>query len=83
MIVTYDRFLEVRQPFTDQLALLRGALGALRKESGLATIRNRDRSWTNLLTFGLLDRPEVPPPIELRQPGATATASINEDGTDD
>jgi outer membrane protein assembly factor BamD len=28
-------------------------------------IRSRDRSWTNLVTFGLLDRPPVPPPIRL------------------
>ena len=31
-------------------------------------IRNRDRSWTNLMTLGLLDRPEVPPPIRLEHP---------------
>ncbi|MGD8415559.1 MAG: outer membrane protein assembly factor BamD [Pseudomonadales bacterium] len=31
-------------------------------------VRNRDRSWTNLITFGLLDRPEVPPPIKIDQP---------------
>jgi outer membrane protein assembly factor BamD len=30
-------------------------------------IRNRDRSWTNMMTLGLLDRPEVPPPIRLKQ----------------
>ena len=29
-------------------------------------ILNRDRSWTNLVTLGLLDRPEVPPPIRLK-----------------
>ncbi|MEM8766842.1 MAG: outer membrane protein assembly factor BamD [Pseudomonadota bacterium] len=34
-------------------------------------IRNRDRSWTNMITFGLLDRPAVPPPIKLRQPEGT------------
>ncbi len=34
-------------------------------------IRNRDRSWTNLITFGLLDRPKVPPPIEMIQPEGT------------
>jgi outer membrane protein assembly factor BamD len=28
-------------------------------------IRSRDRSWTNLVSFGLLDRPPVPPPIRL------------------
>lgn len=28
-------------------------------------ILNRDRSWTNMMTLGLLDRPEVPPPIKL------------------
>lgn len=31
-------------------------------------VRNRDRSWINILTFGLLDRPEAPPPIRIRQP---------------
>lgn len=31
-------------------------------------IRNRDRSWTNLVSFGLLDRPEVPPPIKIEHP---------------
>jgi outer membrane protein assembly factor BamD len=34
-------------------------------------IRNRDRSWTNLITFGLLDRPAVPPPIKINQPEGT------------
>ncbi|MEJ2089287.1 MAG: outer membrane protein assembly factor BamD [Gammaproteobacteria bacterium] len=34
-------------------------------------IRNRDRSWTNLITFGLLDRPKVPPPIKMTQPEGT------------
>ena len=34
-------------------------------------IRNRDRSWTNLITFGLLDRPKVPPPIRIDQPEGT------------
>lgn len=33
-----------------------------------AQILNRDRSWTNMITFGLLDRPKVPPPISIRQP---------------
>ena len=31
-------------------------------------IRNRDRSWMNLMTFGVLDRPEVPPPLTLEHP---------------
>ena len=30
-------------------------------------IRNRDRSWTNVVTLGLLDRPDVPPPIKLKR----------------
>jgi outer membrane protein assembly factor BamD len=34
-------------------------------------IRNRDRSWTNMITFGLLDRPKVPPPIKMTQPEGT------------
>lgn len=32
-------------------------------------VRNRDRSWTNIMTFGLIDRPDVPPPIKITQPG--------------
>ena len=31
-------------------------------------IRNRDRSWTNIMSLGLLDRPDVPPPIEIHHP---------------
>ena len=46
MIVTYKRSLDVRQPFTDQLAQLRSALGTLRKESGLAVVRDRERADT-------------------------------------
>ena len=37
-------------------------------------IRNRDRSWTNMMTLGLLDRPEVPPPIKIEHPEGFATA---------
>ena len=31
-------------------------------------VRNRDRSWTNIMTLGLIDRPDVPPPIRIEQP---------------
>lgn len=31
-------------------------------------IRNRDRSWINLITLGLMDRPDVPPPIRINNP---------------
>ena len=31
-------------------------------------ILNRDRTWANLFTFGILDRPKVPPPIKIDQP---------------
>lgn len=31
-------------------------------------VRNRDRSWTNIMTLGLLDRPEVPPPLTIEHP---------------
>lgn len=33
-----------------------------------AAIQNRDRSWMNMMTFGLFDRPETPPPLRIRQP---------------
>ena len=31
-------------------------------------VRNRDRSWTNSMTLGLMDRPETPPPITIVYP---------------
>ena len=30
-------------------------------------VRNRNRSWTNIITLGLLDRPEIPPPISIKK----------------
>ncbi len=29
------------------------------------SLLNRDRSWTNIITLGLLDRPDIPPPITI------------------
>ncbi len=29
---------------------------------------DRDRSWLNMMTFGLIDRPKVPPPITIDTP---------------
>lgn len=31
-------------------------------------VRNRDRSWINILTLGALDRPDTPPTLEVRIP---------------
>ena len=31
-------------------------------------IRNRDRSWANIMTMGLMDRPDTPPPITIVYP---------------
>jgi len=47
-------------------------------------VRNRDRSWTNLISFGMLDRPDVPPPIRLRKPeeAVAATQGESRSGTD-
>lgn len=39
-------------------------------------VRNRDRSWINVLTFGLLDRPAPPPPIRIRQPEDVETSEV-------
>ena len=39
-------------------------------------IRNRDRSWTNIMTIGLLDRPDVPPPIRIEHPSGVDTQRI-------
>jgi len=41
-------------------------------------VKNRDRSWLNLMTFGLLDRPDVPPPIRLRTPEESVAAAPGE-----
>lgn len=53
-------------------------------------VQNRDRSWMNLVTFGLLDRPDVPPPISIQQPSETpriaprdAEPDQDEDSTED
>ncbi len=52
-------------------------------------VLNRDRSWTNIVTFGLLDRPEVPPPIKLKHPEgyepkrATAPSTDEKTGEDE
>lgn len=44
-------------------------------------IKNRDRSWINLMTLGLLDRPKVPPPLKLVNPDSGApTAGLNAPG---
>ncbi|MFK7912745.1 MAG: outer membrane protein assembly factor BamD [Pseudomonadales bacterium] len=44
-------------------------------------IKNRDRSWVNLMTLGLLDRPKVPPPLKLVNPdGGAPTAGLNAPG---
>lgn len=47
-----------------------------------AAIQNRDRSWMNMVTFGLLDRPETPPPLRIRQPEqVTAVSASGSAGT--
>ncbi len=46
MLVTYDRALEVRQPFTDDVRLLTETLRSFQDESGLATIRQREQFST-------------------------------------
>ncbi|MCG8457442.1 MAG: VWA domain-containing protein [Holophagales bacterium] len=54
MLVTYDRKLEVRHPFTEELPRLYGPLEELKNESGLAVLRHRDR----LEALQLIDRSE-------------------------
>ncbi len=41
-------------------------------------IRNRDRSWTNIMTLGLLDRPDVPPPIKIQHPEGFTPQPVQE-----
>lgn len=44
------------------------------------TIRNRDRSWLNIMTLGFLDRPDVPPPIQIDHPeGFVPPEALEED----
>ena len=51
-------------------------------------IRNRDRSWTNIMTLGLIDRPDVPPPITIVYPDSaerpdTGSATQSEAAVED
>ena len=39
-------------------------------------VRNRDRSWTNIMTLGLLDRPDVPPPIRIEHPEGLSPSTV-------
>lgn len=43
-------------------------------------IKNRDRSLANIMTFGVLDRPAVPPPLEIHIPESPRTAEAQEEG---
>jgi len=43
MIVTFDRSLEVRQPFTDEIGLLERSLAEIAGESGFAVVRKREQ----------------------------------------
>lgn len=42
-------------------------------------IRNRDRSWTNIMTMGLLDRPDIPPPITIEYPDNAAEPKLGDE----
>lgn len=46
MVVTYNRSLDMRQPFTDQLGEVTTALATIKDDAGLATIRRRDQAST-------------------------------------
>jgi outer membrane protein assembly factor BamD len=41
-------------------------------------VRNRDRSWANVMTLGLLDRPEVPPPMTISHPEGFKPPQVEE-----
>lgn len=38
-------------------------------------IDNRERSWLNMVTFGLLGRPQAPPPLTIRQHSVTSQSA--------
>lgn len=40
-----------------------------------AEVRNRDRSWVNVLTLGLIDRPDAPPVLQVRLPDDRASGN--------
>ena len=42
-------------------------------------IANRDRSWINIMTFGLVDRPNVPPPLQISLPDTGVPDSLQTD----
>ncbi|MDA1076573.1 MAG: outer membrane protein assembly factor BamD [Proteobacteria bacterium] len=47
-------------------------------------IHNRDRSWANVLTFGLVDAPDVPPPIKIEHPeGFVPPATASEEAQEE
>jgi len=46
------------------------------------TIRNRDRSWLNIMTLGLLGRPEIPPPIQIKHPDGFTPPETKEKPTE-
>lgn len=46
MVASYNRALEVRQPFTDQASGVSAALGEIRDDAGQAAIRRRDQAST-------------------------------------
>lgn len=46
MVASYDRSLEVRQPFTDQLSLLTDALAEIKDDSGFGVVRRREQMET-------------------------------------
>ena len=46
-------------------------------------IRNRDRSWTNIMTLGAFDRPEVPPPLKIQHPEGFTPTPVNAAGDDE
>ncbi len=46
-------------------------------------VENRDRSWANMVTFGLLDRPDVPAPIAIDYPDETPQIAPRNPGTEE
>ncbi len=47
------------------------------------TLRNRDRSWVNIATFGLLDRPDIPESIEVSVPDGLDERAPSRDAAGD
>lgn len=86
IVVEANYRLGLEKPANDALRVLAlnfPSYGGFNNEGKLVlrdAIKNRDRSLANIMTFGVLDRPAVPPPLEIYIPESPRTAEAQEEG---